>query len=97
MYIIHSSRCDINIILIKSSHIIHDFKALSESFQTKIPHKNIKNFTSDWNDGTAVAALVDAHAPGLCPEADTMDPNNALQNATYAMKLAEDWLGIPQV
>ena len=65
--------------------------------QNKIPHKNIKNFRSDWNDGTAVAALVDAHAPGLCPEADTMDPNNALQNATYAMKLADDWLGIPQV
>ena len=65
--------------------------------QKKIPHKNIKNFTSDWNDGTAVAALVDAHAPGLCPEADTMDPNNALQNATYAMQLGDDWLGIPQV
>ena len=26
-----------------------------------------------------------------------MDPNNALQNATHAMKLADDWLGIPQV
>ena len=55
------------------------------------------NFTSDWNDGIAVAALVDACAPGLCPEADSMDPNNALQNATYAMTLADIWLGIPQV
>ena len=26
-----------------------------------------------------------------------MDPANALQNATRAMQLAEDWLGIPQV
>ena len=44
-----------------------------------------------------MAALVDAHAPGLCPEADTMNPNNSLHNATHAMKLADDWLGIPQV
>ena len=64
--------------------------------QQKLPHKTINNLTTDWNDGTLVAALVDAHAPGLCPEADTMDPQNALENASHAMKLAEDWLGIPQ-
>lgn len=32
--------------------------------QSKIPEKNITNFSSDWNDGTAIAALVDALAPG---------------------------------
>jgi filamin len=32
--------------------------------QSKIPEKNITNFTTDWNDGTAIAALVDALAPG---------------------------------
>ena len=26
-----------------------------------------------------------------------MDPQNALENASHSMKLAEDWLGIPQV
>ena len=26
-----------------------------------------------------------------------MDPQNALENAAHSMKLAEDWLGIPQV
>jgi filamin len=72
-------------------------QALLEYIQNKIPHKNIKNFTSDWNDGTAIAALVEAHAPGLCPEADSMDPNHALENATTAMSLADDWLGVPQV
>lgn len=65
--------------------------------QQKLPHKTINNLTTDWNDGTLVAALVDAHAPGLCPEAETMDPQNALENASHSMKLAEDWLGIPQV
>ena len=57
----------------------------------------MKNFTTDWNDGTLIAALVDAIAPGLCPEHVTMEPQNALENASLAMKLAEDWLGVPQV
>ena len=65
--------------------------------QEKLPEKNITNFTKDWNDGTNIAGLVDAKAPGLCPEHKGMDPKNALQNATHAMKLAEDWLNIPMV
>ena len=36
-------------------------------------------------------------APGLCPENEEMEPENALHNATHAMKLAEDWLDVPQV
>lgn len=32
--------------------------------QSRIPDKPIHNFTTDWNDGTAVGALVDAVAPG---------------------------------
>ena len=59
--------------------------------------RNVSNFTSDWNDGTLIAALVDAVAPGLCPEAYNMAPENALENAQLAMGLAEKWLGVPQV
>lgn len=65
--------------------------------QKKLPDKNITNFTRDWNDGTNVAALVDAMAPGLCPECEGMDPENAFQNASHAMNLAEDWLDVPMV
>ena len=36
-------------------------------------------------------------APGLCPEHEVMDPENAEQNAAHAMKLAEDWLDVPMV
>ena len=32
---------------------------------TKVPDLPIKNFTTDWNDGKAIGALVDAVAPGL--------------------------------
>jgi len=33
--------------------------------QNRVPDKPINNFTTDWNDGTAVGALVDAVAPGM--------------------------------
>ena len=32
--------------------------------QGKVPDLPIKNFTTDWNDGKAIGALVDALAPG---------------------------------
>eukprot|EP00117_Sycon_ciliatum_P023870 scpid7460/ scgid0352/ Filamin-C; ABP-280-like protein; ABP-L; Actin-binding-like protein; Filamin-2; Gamma-filamin len=59
--------------------------------------KKIRNLTKDWNDGTVIAALVDAMAPGLMPDWNELDPENAVENATRAMKLAEDWLGVPMV
>jgi len=33
--------------------------------QNKIPERTITNFTSDWSDGRAIGALVDAVAAGL--------------------------------
>ena len=34
--------------------------------QNKVPELPIKNFTTDWNDGKAIGALVDAVGPGEC-------------------------------
>merc|ERR1712050_329876 len=48
--------------------------------QNKLPDRPITNFTTDWNDGKAIGALVDAIAPGLCPDWDTWDPNNGPKN-----------------
>lgn len=70
---------------------------LSPYTQGLIPDMDVKNLTKDWNDGTKIAAVVNAVAPGLCPECAEMKPENALENATHAMKLAEDWLGVPMV
>lgn len=37
--------------------------------KTKVPSEvPVRNFTTDWNDGKAIGALVDAVAPGLCPD-----------------------------
>ncbi|XP_076762357.1 filamin-A-like isoform X2 [Xylocopa sonorina] len=65
--------------------------------QSKLPDLPINNFTSDWNDGRAVGALVDAVAPGLCPDWQDWNPKDAIQNASEAMGLADDWLNIPQL
>ncbi|KAF7693127.1 hypothetical protein HF521_008443 [Silurus meridionalis] len=65
--------------------------------QNKVPDLPISNFSQDWRDGRALGALVDSCAPGLCPDWETWDPVKPVENATEAMQLADDWLGIPQV
>ncbi|KAM6947498.1 filamin B a [Lycodopsis pacificus] len=65
--------------------------------QHKLPDMPINNFSNDWRNGKALGALVDSCAPGLCPDWETWDPVKPVENATEAMQLADDWLGIPQV
>ncbi|VDN96536.1 unnamed protein product [Rodentolepis nana] len=62
---------------------------------SKMPDRPVKNLTTDWNSGIAIGALVDACAPGLCPDWDTWNPKNPLKNATEAMNAAQEWLDIP--
>ncbi|XP_017473017.1 PREDICTED: filamin-A [Rhagoletis zephyria] len=64
---------------------------------TRIPEMPINNFTNDWTTGKAVGALVDACAPGLCPDWELWDPKDAVQNASEAMGLADDWLNVRQL
>lgn len=64
---------------------------------SKMPQKPVKNFTTDWNDGTAIGALVDACAPGLCPNWSQWDPKQALKNAKEAMDTAEEHLNVAQL
>ncbi|XP_061796901.2 filamin-B isoform X1 [Nerophis lumbriciformis] len=65
--------------------------------QHKVPDMPITNFSQDWRTGKALGALVDGCAPGLCPDWETWDPVKPVENATEAMQLADEWLGIPQV
>ena len=55
------------------------------------------NFTTDWNDGIRLSALVDHCQPGLIPNYSSLDPHNALHNIENAMSLAEKHLNIPKV
>ncbi|XP_032219787.2 filamin-A isoform X1 [Nematostella vectensis] len=80
------------------NHKMTPKQALLAWVKSKMPESvPMDNFTTHWNDGRAIACLVDAVAPGLLPECEDLDPKDALQNAQQAMKLAQDWLDIPQV
>ena len=70
---------------------------LMDWVRDKIPNCKINNFTSDWKDGKALGALVDAIAPGLCPDWEDWDPNNPAENCTKAMDNAEKWLNVPKL
>ena len=65
--------------------------------QDKVPDLPVSNLTKDWQDGRAVGALVDAVAPGLCPDWEDWDPKKPVENATEAMDLADKWLNVPKV
>lgn len=47
----------------------------------------VTNFTSDWNDGTALGALVDALVPGACDNWRQWRPDDALENTKKAMQV----------
>ncbi|ESN92240.1 hypothetical protein HELRODRAFT_181576 [Helobdella robusta] len=46
---------------------------------------------------TAIGALVDGIAPGLCPDWEDWNSGDAVKNAGDAMTAAEVWLGVPQL
>ena len=57
----------------------------------------MKNFTTDWNDGLALCSMIEAVAPGLCPEYNSLDPDDHLANARLGLDRAEEGLGVPKV
>ena len=66
--------------------------------QDKVPSQQpVGNLTKDWQDGKAVGALVDAVAPGLCPDWEDWDPHKPIENAREAMDLADKWLNVPKL
>lgn len=88
----------INLRVIQSLIIVYEFHfRLLNWIHGRIPDLPIGNFTNDWTSGKAVGALVDACAPGLCPDWDIWDPKDAVQNASEAMGLADDWLNVRQL
>ncbi|GAB1611170.1 hypothetical protein Ahia01_001404100 [Argonauta hians] len=44
--------------------------------QNALPKCNIKNFSTSWNDGVALHALIDFCRPGSCPNWEKLDPKN---------------------
>ena len=83
---------------IRSTGKVYSTKqAMLNWVNTLIPEHNVTNFSSDWNSGLALCALVDRIQPGLCPHHATLKPSNSLENCTLGMQLATDSLDIPQI
>ena len=59
-----------------------------------IPHANITNFGSDWVDGVAFGALLEACFPGLCPQWVKFNKENAAENAKQVFEIAKHRLGV---
>lgn len=71
--------------------------ALLEWIRIQIPELNIKNFTTDWNDGIALCTLMDRIEPGTCSHYSTLDSNNGLENCRLGVRLALERLKIPNI
>lgn len=55
---------------------------------------SVTNFTSNWNDGIRLGALVHSCAPELEVGWQKWLPSQALQSTTTAIRLARDYLGV---
>ena len=71
--------------------------ALLAWVNAQIPDQNIKNFTTDWNDGVALCALVDHIEPGLCPNYSTLDRKENVENCSLGITLADKELGVVKI
>ncbi|XP_022709435.1 filamin-A-like isoform X1 [Varroa jacobsoni] len=58
---------------------------------------DISNFSTDWNSGVLLSALVDYCKPGLIPDWKNLNPNNGYENCKLAMETAREQLNIPIV
>lgn len=65
-----------------------------EWVRSKIPHRDIQNLTTDWNDGSNLGALMNACFPGSCPEWVNMVPEEAVDNLRSLMSKVEAKLSI---
>ena len=69
--------------------------ALLAWVNTQIPDQHITNFTTNWNSGIALCALVDRIQPGLCPHYATLNVSKGENNCQLGMDIAEEKLNIP--
>jgi len=72
-------------------------KVLLLWLQNVIPSQEIGNLTTNWNNGIALCALIDAIKPGTCPHYSQLQPQNALENCRLGLRLANQELGIPNI
>ncbi|CAG0878889.1 unnamed protein product [Darwinula stevensoni] len=65
--------------------------------QAVLPDCKVTNFTTDWNSGQTLSALLDYCKPGLFPHWRQLDPRDGVENCRRAMELAKREFKIPMV
>ena len=82
---------------ISSSSNVSGKHLLITWLQAAVPEVEIKNLTTDWNDGRAFAGLMEFLEPGTYPDYKNLHPSDNLETVTQCMNMAEEKYGIPQV
>jgi filamin len=82
---------------ISSSSNVSGKHLLITWLQAAILDVEIKNLTTDWNDGRAFAGLMEFVEPGTFPDYKNLHPSDNLENVTRSMNMADEKYGIPQV
>ncbi|KAL8593939.1 hypothetical protein ACOMHN_021791 [Nucella lapillus] len=65
--------------------------------QAVLPERPVHNLTTDWNDGTALHALLEFCKPGIAPHWQSLDKEDKLNNCRQALMLAQEHFDIPLV
>lgn len=65
--------------------------------QSKIPERNVENYSSSWHDGIAICALLEAVLPGSCPGYHNLKTHNRVNNCRLGIRLAHQYLQMPKV
>ena len=69
-------------------------KKIYEWAQSLLPHRTIKNMSTDWCSGVHLTALINIMRPGILPDWSVLDEERGINNVTKAMGMAEYSLGI---
>ncbi|XP_014219845.1 filamin-A isoform X2 [Copidosoma floridanum] len=62
-----------------------------------LPECRVNNFTTDWNSGVYLSALLNYCKPGLFPHWRQLDPTDKVYNCRKAMEIAKREFDIPMV
>ncbi|XP_029670419.1 filamin-A-like isoform X2 [Formica exsecta] len=62
-----------------------------------LPECRVNNFTTDWNSGVYLSALLDYCKPNLFPHWRQLDPNDSVYNCRKAMEISKREFDIPMV
>jgi len=86
---------DLSVMTYLSYYVRYFMKILLQWIRQKVTFRVIDDLDNDWCDGLCLTALCNSIKPGMLPDVNTLNPENALQNVTNAMIAAERELGIP--